>query len=93
MTTTMVAATYSSVDTIEGNGMCNIRSEKHFNISDGGIERGARRAVLYIAGAFAAASPSWVLLNLEQSNISGEETASFNARSNLESRCPFFSDF
>lgn len=69
--------------------MCNIRSEEHFNISDGGIEETRRAICIY--WSIPAASPSWALLNLEQSNISGApETAPFNARSNLGSRCLLF---
>lgn len=69
----MVAATYSSVDAIERSGMCNVRSEEHFNISDGGIERReTRHAGTIYCRSIPAASPSSALLNLEQSNISGE---------------------
>lgn len=88
-TTTMVATTYSFVDTIERSGMCNVRSEEHFNISDGGIERrGTRRAIYCRSIPTAVRRQTGLFINLEQSNIPAEET--FRARSNLESRCLFF---
>lgn len=58
----MVATTYSFVDTIERSGMCNVRSEEHFNISDGGIEA-ARDAPCYILPehSHGRPSPDWAL--------------------------------
>lgn len=97
-TTTMVATTYSSVDTIERSGIYVLyiyvrpRVWEYFNIFDGGIERRETRRVIYVycQGDSRGAAKLGSLLNLEQSQNGPTEEAPFNAPCNLAGVYFFF---